>query len=75
MNWITLGLKLLGITDFVMKLVQSAQDRWFGRVLQSNDDLKASAKQGQDAAKINDDVRALSDSALDSELRQPPADK
>lgn len=51
----------------------SRNDQNIGRQLEQTDDLKASVKADQNAVQTSQDVAGLSDTALDNELRRPPA--
>jgi hypothetical protein len=76
--WVTLAgyaLKVLGLVQWAESLYARYTAKQQGRAEQHSADLEASVKEAKDAAKISDDVRRLSDSDLDNELRNGPARK
>ena len=74
--WLTIAagvLKALGLVDQAVSLIKAWQDRQEGRAQQAAADNAAALKEDRDAVKIDDDVHAMPDAALDDELRHPGA--
>lgn len=72
MSWLSLIsviARALGIVDFLERLVAHAKAVQEGREKQKADDIAAAQKDDQDARTIEDRNAGLSDSDLDSKLR------
>ena len=72
MTWVSVALSALKIVTWFGRWAERLSGRLQGRKEQRLETLEARERQASDANRIDEDVRRMSDSDLDRELRDGP---